>query len=145
VTLDSISEAQSRCVDAIAGTRAMETQDWGELLRSVSTLARQLRDLVEHPTHPIEVVNIIAMTRMHDGKWSPYVQGALATRLPYYFDVVSYMYTEQVPETGEIQHSLLLHSIPTIIAGDRTGRLPVKLVNPTVPAMLDQIYGPLAA
>ena len=148
VTIDSISEAQQRCIDAIAGTNQMQQQDWGDLLRQLSTLSRQFRDLTMHPTNPLEVVALTAMTRERDGKWQPAVQGALATALPFYFDVLGYLYIQSVsaPDGSMIKvRRMLLSPDPAFLAGDRTDRLPAYMDNPTIDGpggMLELIYGP---
>lgn len=141
VVLDSISEIQQRCIDAIAGTEQMKTQDWGELLRRMSTLVRQFRDLTFHPTNPIEAVVIIAMTRQVEGVWKAYVQGQLGTTLPFYVDTLAYLYHDTDASTGERHLRLLTADHPQFEAGDRTGRLDSVVDNPTVPTMLDTIFG----
>lgn len=140
VSIDSLSETQQRCVDAIAGTEAMKTQDWGELLRKMSALVRSYRDLIIHPTNPLEVVIFIAMTRDYDGVKRPYVQGALANTLPYYVDVCGYMWTEVDATAGEIRHRLLCGQVGPFEAGDRTGKLGTVVENPNVMSMLERIY-----
>jgi AAA domain len=143
VTIDSISEVQQRCVDALVGTNQMQQQEWGELLRSVSTLVRNFRDLTTHPTLPLEVVTMIAMTREQSGKWKPYMQGQIAVTLPYYIDVIGYYYSQPL-ETGFSLRRLLVSPQSTFEAGDRTGRLGQVIDEPTIPHMLEMIYGTIA-
>src|SRR5688572_282297 len=88
VVLDSISEIQSRCIDGIVGANQLRQQDWGEVLRKVSAVVRQYRDLTNHPIKPLRAVVFIAMSKDVQGMMRPYVQGALATTLPYFLDVV---------------------------------------------------------
>jgi hypothetical protein len=142
VVLDSISEIQQRCVDALVGSDAMKTQDWGELLRKMSSLIRQFRDLTFHPTNPLEAVVIIAMTRQVDGVYKSYVQGQLATTLPFYVDTVGYLYHETDETTGERVLKLLVADHPQFEAGDRTGRLGTVVNRPNVVEMIDSIFGP---
>lgn len=149
VIVDSISEVQQRCVDSLVGTDPMKMQNWGDLLRQMSDLVRKLRDLTIHPSNPLEAIVIIAMTRKVDGeRYVPYVQGQLATTLPYYIDVTGYFFTEQGPD-GLVRR-LLVAPHPQFEAGDRTGRLgdldelgrPTGIVtHPNVELMLEQIYG----
>lgn len=153
VVIDSISEVQQRCVDSLVGTDPMKMQNWGDLLRQMSDLVRKMRDLTIHPTNPLEAVVIIAMTRKVDGdRYVPYVQGQLATTLPYYIDVTGYFFTVQT-ENG-LERRMLVAPHPQFEAGDRTGRLgdrdehgtPTGLISaPNIDHMLDQIYGPRAA
>ena len=140
VVMDSVSEVQQRCVDAIAGHESMQTQQWGELLRKMSSLVRSFRDLTFHPTNPLEAVILVAMTREVNGRWKPYVQGQLGVTLPYYYDVVGYMFT-QLDETNTLRRRLLTQPVGMFEAGDRTGMLPTTIEDPTVPGILDTIYG----
>lgn len=138
VIIDSLSETQQRCIDAIAGDEQMKIQQWGELARKVSALVRQYRDLLVHPTNPLDAVVYTAMTKANtDGKWSPYVQGQLATSLPYYLDVVGYLKAE-INEEGEFKNHLLTKPHIAFDAGDRTGVFPQYITNPNLEHMLDQ-------
>lgn len=139
VILDSISEVQQRCVDALVGTDQMRTQDWGELLRKMSALVRSMRDLTIHPTNPLDAIVLVAMMRENESKKLAYVQGQLATTMPYYIDVTGYMYPEQT-EAGVIRR-LLVGPTPGYDAKDRTGRLPTVIDHPSIESMLDTIYG----
>lgn len=141
VTIDSISEVQQRCVDAIAGTDQMKTQDWGTLLRTVSSVIRQFRDLTTHPRKPLQAVVMIAMTREYDGKWKPYVQGQLATVLPYYVDLCGYLFVQQL-EDGTSVRRLLCSPHPQFEAGERVGGALNDVVdNPNIVTMLDAVFG----
>lgn len=140
VIIDSLSETQQRCVDALVGTEQMKMQDWGELLRKMSTLVRSYRDLIIHPTNPVRCVAFVAMTKEFDGVKKPYVQGALAQTLPYYVDVIGYLHGG-VTEDGEQVHKLLCSPHQSFEAGDRTGRLGSVVDEPNIEAMLATIYG----
>jgi len=140
VTIDSLSETQQRCIDAIVGTEQMKTQDWGELLRKMSSLIRSYRDLIIHPTNPLQTVIFVAMTRNADGVSRPYVQGQLANTLPYYVDVVGYLWSELNADTGETTRRLLCTQHSAFEAGDRTGKLGNVIENPNVMTMLGMIY-----
>lgn len=145
-TIDSVSETQQRGVDDIAGTKQMMTQDWGELLRRMSKVIRDFRDLVNHPTNPLDVVIFIAMTRDVGGVKVPYVQGQLATILPYQVDVVGYL--QKVPNLevpGQTNRFLMIQPDPQYLSGERVGGrlgpwLEVKDNDRTVETMLDMIF-----
>lgn len=148
VVMDSISEIQQRCVDNIAGTNPMQTQNWGELLREMSSTVRKFRDLLTHPTRPLEAVVIIAMTRTVDGgKQVPYVQGQLATTLPYYIDVVTYL-ANTADEQGNARRFAMIQPDPRWLTGERVGgRLGAYVelqenYDRTVSDMLDAVFGP---
>lgn len=142
VVLDSISEIQQRCVDDLVGTDIMRIQDWGTLLRKVSDTVRRFRDLTTHPTRPLEAVVLIAMTREINGKWRPYMQGQIATTMPYYVDVTGYLFVQRNDETGLEERKLLVQPHDQFEAGERVGgRLGGVVSNPHVATMLDMIYG----
>lgn len=82
VTIDSISEIQTKCKDDLANEGRMSIQLWGDLLTHMERLVRGFRDLTEHPTNPLEAVVLTAMTQMRDGKFRPYVQGQLQVKEP---------------------------------------------------------------
>lgn len=139
VVLDSVSELQQRCVDAISGVAQMSQQMWGDLLRRMSQLVRAFRDLVNHPVHPLQAVVIIAMMKEINGRRVPFVQGQLQTLLPYYIDVVGY-YTIATSDDQTSVRRLYVTPHPLWDAGDCTGRLGTYIDNPTVPNMLKLIH-----
>ena len=95
VVLDSVTEIQKRCIDNVTGTEQMRIQDWGTVLREMEILVRQFRDLWMHPIRPIPVGVFITTTKVDDkGVFRPHVQGQLALSLPYFVDVVGYIYTQ---------------------------------------------------
>jgi hypothetical protein len=149
VIIDSISELQTKCKDEIAPDGAMKIQMWGDLLTAMERRCRAFRDLTEHPTHPLESVIITAMTQMREGKWRPYLQGQLQVKAPYYFDVIGYLYVDNMPDPMDPSkppkkvRRMLTVPHTQFEAGERVqGRLPEVLDNPTVPAMLDMVFGP---
>jgi hypothetical protein len=138
VVIDSISEAQQRCVDAIAGQNQMTTPNWGELLRKISGLVRSYRDLLIHPTNPLDLVAFTAMERTTpEGMRVPYLQGAIANVLAYYLDIVLYLRTAPNEETGTLERKLLTKPHPNYAAGDRTNRLPNVMIDATMQDILD--------
>lgn len=142
VIMDSVSEVQQRCIDAIAGADPMRTQDWGELLRKMSVLVREFRDYTMHPTNPLEAVVIIAMSKQdQNGKWKPDAQGQLYNKLPYYYDLIGYLFIQTLDDGTKLRR-LLCEPHPQFEAGERLGgRLPGVVDDPNVVRMLDTIYG----
>jgi len=87
--IDSISELQVRFFDQLAGDEQLKMQQWGEVLRKMGGLLRNIRDLTTHPTNPLEAVVLTAMTRQDkDGVFRPYLQGQLAVMAPYLYDIL---------------------------------------------------------
>lgn len=132
VTIDSLMEAQKRCIDAIAGVNPMQTQHWGTLLRELEGLIRKYRDLVEVPGNTVSVVTVICGSGMDEksGRMRPLLQGALRNTVPYYFDVVGYMFKQQVAQeqgatgaTSPLVRSLLVDDHPQFVAKDNTDKL----------------------
>lgn len=141
VIIDSISEAQQRCVDAIAGTEQLKIQEWGELFRKVAQLVRSYRDLLVHPTNPLDAVIFTAMTKQgQDGKFYPYVQGQLATALPYYIDTIGFL-KAQIGEDGQFTNFLLTRPHIQYEAGDRSGVFPTIITNPRIDEMVEMVCG----
>ncbi len=139
--LDSVTELQKRCKDAIKGTGSMRIQDWGTLLDDMELLIRRIRDLWMHPVRPLPVTMFITTTKLDDrSTYRPHVQGALALSLPYFVDVVGYLHTLPNGDGGLNRH-LLVSNAPGFIAKDRTNRLGFEVVHPNVQEMLVQIYG----
>lgn len=89
--VDSLTELQKRAIDMIAGTNAMRTQDWGDLLRRMEFLVRAMRDLADHPTNPIPLVLFVCFTQEKGGHRRPLIQGSLGNTLPFYVDVNGYL------------------------------------------------------
>lgn len=145
--IDSVSEIQSRCRDQLTASGQMSQQLWGDLLYEMDKLVRGFRDLTEHPINPIEVVVLTAMTQMKDGKYRPYVQGALQVKLPYFLDVIGYLYvaaeTDPTDPTKVLapQRQMLVNPHDMFEAGERVqGRLPNPVRNPTIPEMLALVF-----
>jgi hypothetical protein len=148
--IDSISELQVKCMDNIAGTEQMKMQQWGELLRHMGALLRDLRDLTNHPTQPLEAVVLTAMSRKgQDGVYRPYLQGQLAIQAPYFYDILGAIAVEQVPNPDPMQppykvRRMYVERTPEYEAGERVqGRLGkiVEQQDLGIERMLDMVFG----
>lgn len=145
VVVDSITEIQRRAKQNLKGTEAMLIQDWGQLLTVMDTVIRGFRDLTIDPYNPIRVAMFVAETRQIDGKWRPYMQGQISTSLPYWMDVVGYLYVDQAPDANgqltQIVRRLLVNQTPLYEAGERVQGLVGPVVdNPDIYRMLELIY-----
>ena len=148
--IDSISELQVKCMDNIAGTEQMKMQQWGELLRHMGALLRDLRDLTMHPTQPLEAVVLTAMARKgQDGVYRPYLQGQLAIQAPYFYDILGAITVEQMPNPDPLQgpykvRRMYVERTLEYEAGERVqGRLGkiVEQGDLGVERMLDMVFG----
>lgn len=149
--IDSVSELQVKCVDNIAGKNQMQMQQWGELLRHMGALLRDLRDLTMHPTAPLEAVVLTAMARQGaDGRYRPYLQGQLAIQAPYFYDILGAITVEEFSNPDPTQpmykaRRMYVERTNQYEAGERVqGRLGkvVEQENLGVEAMLDLVFGP---
>jgi AAA domain len=91
--LDSTTELQRRLKRNLRGTEEMKIQTWGSLLDVMSEHIRDIRDLTLVPWSPIQCVVVVAETELgKSGKWVASMQGKIVNALPYWFDVVGYLY-----------------------------------------------------
>lgn len=145
LSIDSITEIQRKCKANLKGTEQLQQQDWGALLTQMDNLIRGYRDLTLLD-NTLRCVIFIAETKMHEGKWRPFMQGAIATSLPYWVDICGYAFLEPTLDannqpTGK-QQKLLVSAHPQYEAGERVqGRLPDIVVEPNIAAILETIYG----
>lgn len=136
VDIDSLMEVQKRCIDAEVGTRMLQTQDWGTLLRELESLVRKYRDLVLIENNAVSVAIFIVGTQLSDGVQRPLLQGSLRNTVPYFVDFTGYMFKQPVQGTdGQTTYvrSLLVDSQPGFVAGDGTNLLPGPVIqNPNI-------------
>lgn len=156
VIIDSISEIQDNMKKDITGGNVeakLQFDGWNTILVRTEGLCRNFRDLTEHPNHPVSVV-ITAMTEYRDGKWRPYVQGSGSKKLPYFFDVIGYVYQERVVDPVDptvpprIAHRVLTGFDPNIISGERVNgilpddkKLPSIIENINFDTLLKDAFG----
>lgn len=149
--IDSISELQVKLFDDLAGTEQLKMQHWGEVLRKLGNLLREVRDLTMHPTNPLEAVVLTAMSKAdREGKFRPFLQGQLAVMAPYFYDILGAVVIESFPNQDPTQQPyrvrrMHVQSTNTWEAGERVqGRLGVAVEQEhlNVETMLDIIFGP---
>lgn len=142
VVLDSLTEAQKRSVDKLAGTGQLTMQHYGVLLREGDALVRSFRDLTMHPTNPVDVVVFVCGSR-EKGQEHPVVRpamlGQMAEQIGYVVDVMMYLQMD-VDAEGKLMTRAQFVQLDNIAAKDRTGRLGVRMDNPSIPKMLTAIY-----
>lgn len=146
LVVDSITEIQRRCRENMKGTEQMMIQDWGQLLSLMDAAIRRYRDLTIDPYNPIRVAVFIAETRRsQDGKWGPYMQGQISIALPYWMDIVGYLYVDhEADENGQPTREvrkLLVAPNPVYEAGERVqGAVGPVIDHPNVTTILRQVY-----
>jgi len=149
VIVDSISELQVKAIEQIAGREQLQMQNWGELLRTLTGLMRDLRDLTMHPTNPLSSVVLTAMAREVNGVSRPYLQGQSAVTAPYLYDITGYLAIEEWPDPDPTKppakyRRLHIQQGAKFIAGERVGgRLGtvVEQDHLSITQMIDTIYG----
>lgn len=145
LVVDSITEIQRRCKANLKGTSAMQIQDWGMLLTEMDTIIRGLRDLTLHPVRPLRVVVFVAETRQFNGRWKPAMQGQIVDALPYWCDIVGYLFVENANDAngqaGIPVRKLLISPHQLFEAGERVqGRLGDVVENPNIYEMYVRVF-----
>lgn len=126
IIIDSLTEAQKRLVDDVAGVDQPSLQEWGVIGRHLEDMVRKLRDLTFHKTTPVNVV-MLCLSHLRDGQTRPFLKGAIELTLPAFVDVVAYLYTAtSATEAGVADHFALIVPHNDIIAKDRTAALSDK-------------------
>lgn len=141
VVIDSLTEVQDICKETLrTGDEVMNERMWGVLLDRMKNLVKAFRDLRQHPANPVDVVLVLALSHVRDGKHQPLVQGSLRDKLPGWVDVVGAS-LPTTDEEGEWEGRLLIRANERYLAKDRTHTLteaygPV-ITHPDVESMLD--------
>lgn len=126
VIIDSLSELQAKVLENVAGRQQVQTQQWGEILRHMAGMMRDLRDLTAHPTNPLECVVMTCMSRDLDGRMTPYLQGQAAVIAPYITDLTGYLAIEefQHPDPSQPPYKarrMYIVATQHAMAGERVG------------------------
>jgi|SRR5215217_2937743 len=148
MVIDSVSELQSTIMKM-----TMKQQDWGLVLAKLASLCRDLRDLPRKRNNPLEILVLTAMTKKYDaapdgsgGIYKPYLQGQIATLIPYWYDVVGYLFiqTFKDPTTNKSYdvRRLLTAKNPEFEAGNRVAGLEPYINYPNLEQVADQFFGP---
>lgn len=149
IIVDSISEIQRRAKNELIGTEQMKIQTWGQLLTIMDNVIRGFRDLTNDPYNPVRVALFISETRENQkGKYVPYMQGQIGIALPYWMDIVGYLYVDQVQTVDGTGQSitapvrrLLVVPHPMFEAGERVQGLVGPVIdNPNISEILEKVY-----
>lgn len=120
VIVDSITETQKRCKDAM-GKAQLQQQDWGALLAQMEGLVRSMRDMVTEDY--FDVLVITATADEVKGFYRPAVQGGLAIQLPAHVALIGYLGTFRNADATKFR-GMQIEGDDRFIAKDRTASLP---------------------
>lgn len=149
--IDSISELQVKLFDKLVGNEQVKQQQWGEVLRHLGNFMRNVRDLTNHPTAPLEAIVLTAMARKDlQGVYRPYLQGQIASQAPYFYDILGAVAVEtfQNPDPTQPPYKLrrmYIERTDQYEAGERVQGLLGSVVeqqNLNIETMLDMVFGP---
>jgi phage nucleotide-binding protein len=113
-------------------------REWGKNIEQTRRIVRGFRDL------PMNVLftALAATEKMNSGKtqYYPSLSGKLAREVAGFMDIVGYQYKMVVKD--EVKFLLLTNGTDTVIAKDRSSRLPKEPIeNPTMAHLYAQIVG----
>lgn len=128
--LDSLTEIQKRCRDAIRGTERMQTQHWGDLLIEMESAVRRMRDIAIDPANPLQNVIFLTLTDDKKGLYRPFLQGSLQQALPGFVHLVGFMFATPTADGAGLTRQLMIQPYGQFVAKDRTH-------------LLTQTYGPV--
>lgn len=148
VILDSLTEMQKRLIDKLSPIGGGDP-DWTTLLRLTERMVRELKDLKNHPTAPLEAVVFVTGTQQKttdkvQGPLHPSMTGKMAENLPHFVDVCGHT-TLVVNDDQTITTYLQILPGNNIVAKDRTsppGRAGLStyyghtIVNPNIAELL---------
>lgn len=150
VILDSISELQDKAKGEISARAQMKIQNWGELGSKMSYLAGDLRDLTTNQYKPVKAVVVVATAKeprygengVLESKGYPAAEGSFRQKIPYYFDLVGFVYMTNVPdENGELTRlqCLQVNNSDKYEVGTR-GDLPDIIAQPNIDEIIDDVF-----
>lgn len=133
IMLDLIEKKGDEVDPDVPGMR-----EWGKNVEQIRRFVRGFRDL---PMHTIftALAKEDKNPRTGKSKTLPSLQGKVAQEVPAFLDVVLYYYIKRVND--EEKRLLLSTPTETIIAKDRTGRLPIVMEEPTMAKIFQCIIG----
>lgn len=143
VILDSITEIQKFSmvqimIDLVKAEPARDPdipsiREWGKNIEQMRRIIRAFRDL------PINTIFTALMREDKDNKTGtvtrkPMLSGKLASEVAAFLDIVTFLYVKNLEKDGKVERTrlLLTGATDTTIAKDRSGSLPLTLVEPTM-------------
>jgi AAA domain len=152
IILDSLTEIQKFCMgqimsdvvkkDSTRDPDIASMREWGKMGEQMRRLVRALRDL---PCNVIFTALAKESRTDRDGtvKNGPALPGQMRGEMAGYVDIVVFMYKKEVREgTERLMKTLLLsQGTERHIAGDRSGKLPSIMEEPTMQDIYNYIHG----
>lgn len=144
VILDSVTEMQKLGMDHTMFQRhgsddlaVPEIKEWNINVEQVRKFVRAFRDLenVNVIITALERVDIDKRTQLSRKK--PSLSGKVADEVAGFLDIVTYLYVGDVD--GENCRILLTGNTPGVVAKDRSDRLPLQMINPTMSEIYNYI------
>jgi hypothetical protein len=120
-------------------------REWGKNIEQMRKFVRAFRDL---PMHTI--FTCLEQTKVDEKTGAvqikPMLSGKLADEVAAFLDVVLYYYVKEMPaqdgEEPELKRILLSRKTARHTAKDRTGKLPMLMVDPNMQSIYDLMYKP---
>jgi hypothetical protein len=147
VAVDSISEIQIKAQEAINGRGEMKTQHWGKLLQNMGSFLRDLRDITDEEDNPLHVLCLISTSKDYDGTFKPYLQGSIASQVPYLFDMTAYLYVNQAADENGVygdHRFLFTGNHPQYEAKSRVPGVEPTIQDPNLSQLMYRIFPSLA-
>lgn len=136
VVTDNFTLIQKTFLITSFGSRVSQ-QQWGEHLPEMEQKVWKLRNLVDHPTNPLDLVLFCVGSKPEMGKYTPFLQGQIRDNISYILDVVGYLYTQVSGE--EYERCLLIQDHPSFVAGTRVHALVEKYGSTIIKPNLTEI------
>lgn len=147
VAVDSISEIQIKAQEAINGRGEMKTQHWGKLLQNMGSFLRDLRDITDEEDNSLQILCLISTSKDYDGTFKPYLQGSIASQVPYLFDMTAYLYVNQAADDQGVvgdHRFLFTGNHPQYEAKSRVPGVPPTIQDPNLSNLMYSIFPALA-
>jgi hypothetical protein len=140
--VDTLNELQARLIKDRSGTKQPTIQDWGLYGRVIEDAIKNLRDLADHDTNPINVVFTAHPDRDKNiNMFCPSLQGQVVKKIPGAVDILGYIFTTPDPddESKAITAMITRDLDNEYMVKDRTGVLNQTEINPNITEMLTRI------
>ena len=152
VILDSLTEIQKFNMYSIMNQLTQQYPDrdpdvpsmreWGKNLEQIRKFVRAFRDLEMHT-----IFTALSKTDKNEktgvSVTQPSLSGKMAGEVAAFLDVVCYYYVKQIGDDDDMEFKRLLLSTKTdtIVAKDRTGKLPMVMESPTMASLFAVMNG----